>query len=66
MHSPIWLMCMAVTRPFFARERVTDFKIFNTKSSLAILKMRKRFEQGLAIDFQVSVIPVYSYFDAKG
>jgi hypothetical protein len=51
----IGLTCSVVTRPFFARERVTDFRIFDSKANFAIEKMQERFEQGLAIDFQVGI-----------
>ena len=54
-HEPIWLTCVAVTRPFFAKERVTDFGIFDSEAKLALQKMQDRFDMGLPIDFQVSV-----------
>ncbi|KAF8577266.1 CYP63 cytochrome P450 monooxygenase-like protein [Ramaria rubella] len=48
----MWQFHRKLTRPFFARERVTDFGIFDTKASIAIQKMQERFDQGQAIDFQ--------------
>lgn len=42
----------AVTRPFFAKERVTDFGIFERKALLALNRMQERFVQGQAIDVQ--------------
>jgi hypothetical protein len=50
------VLYVIVTKPFFAKERVTDFNVFDSKAKLAIQKMQEHFDQGLAIDFQVSVI----------
>jgi len=38
--------------PFFGKERVTDFGIFDAKANIAIQKMQERFDSGQAIDFQ--------------
>jgi hypothetical protein len=41
-----------MTRPFFSRERISDFEIFNRHADQAIAKMKGRFSQGIAVDFQ--------------
>jgi hypothetical protein len=43
-----------MTRPFFARDRVTDFELFGRHADLVIAQLKERFVQGEAIDFQVS------------
>ncbi|KIJ34660.1 hypothetical protein M422DRAFT_181873 [Sphaerobolus stellatus SS14] len=48
----MWQFHRKITRPFFARERVTDFTTFDNKSTLAIRKMQDRFAEGYALDFQ--------------
>ena len=48
----------AITRPFFVRERVTDFETFNRHANVAVAKMKDRFAQGEAIDFQASFTPL--------
>lgn len=58
-HPPSLVTCTIVTRPYFTKERVTDFGIFDSKTNLAIQKMRERFDQGLAIDFQVGTSPLF-------
>ncbi|KIJ34667.1 hypothetical protein M422DRAFT_233351 [Sphaerobolus stellatus SS14] len=47
-----WQFHRKLTRPFFVKERIADFGIFDTKSSIALQKMQERFDQGHAIDFQ--------------
>ena len=49
-----------VTRPFFSRERVTDLILYERKAAIAIQKMQERFDAGLAVDFQVILLPNWS------
>lgn len=42
-----------MTRPFFAKDRVTDFDIFARHSDVVIGRLKERFAQGEPIDFQV-------------
>lgn len=42
-----------MTRPYFVRERVTHFESFDKHSATVIAKLKERFIQGEAIDFQV-------------
>ena len=39
-------------RPFFSRERVGDFDIFNRHADHVVIKMKERFSQGIAVDVQ--------------
>jgi len=41
-----------MTKPFFARNRVTDFELFDRHADVAIALLKVRFAQGEAIDFQ--------------
>lgn len=41
-----------MTRPFFSRERVSDFEIFNSHADQVIIKMKERFNHGIAVDIQ--------------
>ncbi|KAF8314508.1 cytochrome P450 monooxygenase CYP63 [Clavulina sp. PMI_390] len=47
-----WKAHRALTRPFFARERVTDFEHFDKYSNKVIDALRKRTEDGESIDLQ--------------
>ncbi|GJJ08896.1 hypothetical protein Clacol_003116 [Clathrus columnatus] len=48
----IWKFHRAMTRPFFVRDRVTDFDIFDRHADIAINKMIERLSEGEPIDFQ--------------
>jgi len=48
----MWKFHRAMTRPFFARDRVTDFDLFDRHAEVVIMKLKERFAQGEAIDFQ--------------
>ncbi|KAF8314507.1 cytochrome P450 [Clavulina sp. PMI_390] len=47
-----WKAHRALTRPFFARERVTDFEHFDKYSNKVIEILRSRAEEGESIDLQ--------------
>ncbi|KAF8314506.1 cytochrome P450 monooxygenase CYP63 [Clavulina sp. PMI_390] len=47
-----WKAHRALTRPFFARERITDFEHFDKYSNKVIDILRKRAEDGESIDLQ--------------
>ncbi|KAF8590882.1 cytochrome P450 [Ramaria rubella] len=49
----MWKFHRAMTRPFFARDRVTDFETFNHHADIVVSRLRERFAQGEAVDFQV-------------
>jgi hypothetical protein len=42
-----------MTRPFFARDRVTDFELFDRHAEAVVARLKERFAQGEPIDFQV-------------
>jgi hypothetical protein len=44
-----------ITRPFFNRERVTDFDIFERHANDAIGQVVDRLNAGYPIDFQVRI-----------
>jgi hypothetical protein len=46
-----------MTRPFFNRERVSDFDIFDRHANDAIGQAADRLAAGYPIDFQVRAIP---------
>ncbi|KAF8308491.1 cytochrome P450 monooxygenase CYP63 [Clavulina sp. PMI_390] len=48
----IWKGHRALTRPFFARERITDFEHFERYSNKLIDVLRKRAESGESVDMQ--------------
>ena len=41
-----------MTRPFFSKDRISDFEIFDRHANQVIVKMKKRFSQGIAVDVQ--------------
>ena len=42
-----------MTRPFFTRDRISDFELFDRHSTTAIAQIKNRMRTGYAIDFQV-------------
>jgi hypothetical protein len=42
-----------MTRPFFHRERISDFDLFDLHAENAIAKFKARLREGYAVDFQV-------------
>ena len=47
-------MHRSLTRPFFAKDRVRDFEILDKYAMKAIDKMKRRFDEGHALNFWVS------------
>ena len=43
-----------MTRPFFTRERITDFDIYDRNCDLAFAHSKKRLAEGYSIDVQVN------------
>jgi len=41
-----------MARPFFSRDRVSDFDVFDRHADLVVAKMKERFSQGIAVDVQ--------------
>jgi len=42
-----------MTRPFFTRERISDFEIYERNSSLSLDLAKQRLAEGQPFDFQV-------------
>ena len=42
----------SMTRPFFSRERISDFELFDRHADQVIVKMKERFREGIAVDIQ--------------
>ena len=45
-----------MTRPFFSKDRITNFDILDRCSDVVISKLKERFAQGEPIDFQVCTL----------
>ncbi|KAF9025789.1 cytochrome P450 monooxygenase pc-3 [Hymenopellis radicata] len=48
----MWKFHRSMTRPFFSRDRITHFELFDHHANIAISLMKERFRAGHAIDFQ--------------
>lgn len=44
----------AMTRPFFTKDRISHFELFDRHAEDAIKQMKERFAEGCPVDFQVS------------
>ena len=42
----------SMTRPFFSKDRISDFELFDRHADQAISKMKERFKEGVAVDVQ--------------
>jgi len=47
-----WRFHRSMARPFFSKERISDFDIFDRHADQVILKLKERFSQGIAVDIQ--------------
>lgn len=45
-----------MTRPFFTKDRISHFDIFNRHAEDAISQMKTRLKEGYAVDLQVSTL----------
>ncbi|RDX53659.1 cytochrome P450 monooxygenase pc-3 [Lentinus brumalis] len=48
----MWKFHRTMTRPYFTRDRISHFEMFDRHADLAIKKMKERFRGGHALDFQ--------------
>lgn len=48
----LWKFHRSMTRPFFSRERISDFELLDRHADMAIEKMKRRFKEGTAVDIQ--------------
>ena len=52
-------MHRSITRPFFTKDRVQDFEILDKYAMKAIEKMKRRFNEGYALNFEVGCVQDY-------
>jgi hypothetical protein len=50
----------SLTRPFFTRERISHFELFDRRAQQAISKLNERLREGYAVDFQVP-LPIHDF-----
>ncbi|KAG8855030.1 hypothetical protein FRB96_007225 [Tulasnella sp. 330] len=50
-----WKFHRTMTRPFFTRDRVTDFDIFDRHAEVILDKIKDRCDAGLPVDFQEAI-----------
>jgi len=50
--ADIWKFHRSMTRPFFNRDRISDFEIFEKHADDAIGQLKMRLKQGFPVDFQ--------------
>lgn len=48
----LWRMHRSITRPFFTKDRIKDFETFDKYTMKAIKKMKERFNEGCALNFE--------------
>ncbi|TFK35054.1 cytochrome P450 monooxygenase pc-3 [Crucibulum laeve] len=58
----MWKFHRTMTRPFFSRERISDFDVFDTHASDALRQAKQRLSEGYPIDFQASSGDVVARF----
>ena len=47
-----------MTRPFFSRDRVTHFELFDRHAEIAVRKLKSRAREGYAVDIQVRLLDI--------
>ena len=52
-----WKFHRSMSRPFFVRERVQHFQIFDQHANDAVCQIRDRLREGIPIDIQVRLPP---------
>ncbi|EIW61465.1 cytochrome P450 monooxygenase pc-3 [Trametes versicolor FP-101664 SS1] len=48
----LWKFHRSMSRPFFSRERISHFELFDRHAETAINKIKERMRSGVALDFQ--------------
>jgi len=55
-----------MTRPFFSKDRISHFEIFDRHAADAIRQVKERTREGYAVDIQVSIqdppLPIFLTF----
>ena len=52
----------AMTRPFFTRERISDFEIYHRNCDVTLRVAKQRLNEGLSVDFQVTSTMLNPWF----
>jgi len=50
--NPRFRFHRSITRPFFSRDRISDFEIFDRHADLVISKLKERFGHGISVNAQ--------------
>jgi len=50
--NPVFRFHRSITRPFFSRDRISDFEIFDRHADLVISKLKERFGNGISVNIQ--------------
>ena len=48
--QPCFRFHRSITRPFFSRDRINDFEVFDRHADLVVFKLRERLSQGIAVN----------------
>ncbi|KAG7440044.1 cytochrome P450 [Guyanagaster necrorhizus] len=48
----MWKFHRTMTRPFFSRDRISHFDLFDNHAQTVVAKMKGRFQMGVTVDFQ--------------
>ncbi|KAF5329227.1 hypothetical protein D9619_009315 [Psilocybe cf. subviscida] len=48
----MWKFHRSITRPFFVRERISDFEIYERNADYALAQAKERLADGISVDFQ--------------
>ena len=51
-----------MTRPFFSKDRISHFEIFDRHAADAIEQVKARMKEGYAVDIQVSFCAIHQHF----
>ena len=53
LSADMWKFHRGITRPFFTRDRISHFNIFDRHAEYAITQIKSRLRAGYPVDFQV-------------
>ena len=53
LSADMWKFHRGITRPFFTRNRISHFNIFDRHADHAIIQIKSRLRAGYPVDFQV-------------
>lgn len=57
LHFFLFRFHRSITRPFFTKDRISDFELFERHTDEALRKAKARLAEGYPIDFQVRMNP---------